>query len=148
MQAGDIMLMVGMHVTTKEIDDWVWATFWWHDRPDVGVYATERPASVTGRWRNYLMAAAYDLESPKESDNTPVIAFNPYLEAGFRNGILSNCMNCHNRASWRANWPVSPPPDNRRFLPIFRGQPAANDPSFAPGKVRTDFLWSIPMRAQ
>jgi hypothetical protein len=90
-------------------------------------------------WRNYLMSATFDLNLPREPDNTPHITFNPWLEAHFRQGIVSNCMNCHNRASY--------PPLN--FLPIYRGDPdLQNDPTYAAGRLRTDFLWSVPFEAQ
>jgi hypothetical protein len=142
LQEGDYVVFAGTHLTTKEIDDWVWGTFWWHDRPDAGPFAADRPDTVKGVWRNYLMSASYDLNLPLEPDGKPHIAFNPWLEAGFPslpngngNGIVSNCMNCHNRAS------VPPPPS---FLPIFRGNPDPNDPAYAAGQLRTDFLWSIP----
>ncbi len=138
LDVGDYMVLVATHITTKEIDDWVWGTVWWHDRPDVGAYAMDRPASVKGVWRNYLMSASYDLETPTATDGKAHITYNPYLEARFPNGQVSNCMNCHNRASW-------PEPF---FLPVFRGKPAANDPAYKAGQLRTDFLWSIPDRAQ
>lgn len=137
LREGDYVVFLGTHLTTKEIDDWTWATFWWHDRPDEGPYAADRVDAVQGKWRNYLMSVAFDLNLPREPDGTPLIAFNPYVEAGFRQGILSNCMNCHHRASA----PVV------NFLPIFRGDPAPNDPAFAAGRLRTDFLWSIPFNA-
>jgi hypothetical protein len=139
LQVGDYVAFVGTHLTTKEIDDWVWATFWWHDRPTVGAFAADRPAAVKGVWRNYLMSASYDLELPREIDGTPHTTFNPWLEAGFVQGIVSNCMNCHNRAGWR---PTS-------FRPIFRGKPdLANDPAYRAGQLRTDFLWSLPFEAK
>lgn len=97
LQVGDYMILIASHITTKEIDDWVWATVWWHDRPDVGAFAADRPVSVKGPYRNYLMAASYDLQTPKQPDGTDHVAFNPYLEARFPNGQVSNCMNCHNR---------------------------------------------------
>ena len=54
-------------------------------------------------------------------------------------GIVSNCMNCHNRAGWR-------PTD---FRPIFRGKPdLAGDPAYKAGQLRTDFLWSLPFEAK
>jgi hypothetical protein len=134
LQEGDLVVFAGTHLTTKEIDDWVWGTFWWHDRPDAGPFAADRPATVKGVWRNYLLSASYDLNLPRESDGKPVIAFNPYLEAHFKDGVVSNCMNCHHRAA-------SPNPG---FKPIFRGDPDPNDRAFAPGLLRTDFLWSIP----
>jgi hypothetical protein len=139
LQAGDYAVFAGTHLTTKEIDDWVWATFWWHDRPDTGSFGADRPATVRGVWRNYLMNASFDLNLPREPDNSPLITFNPWLETHFRQGIVSNCMNCHNRASY--------PPLN--FLPIYRGDPdLQHDPTYAAGRLRTDFLWSVPFEAQ
>jgi hypothetical protein len=138
LQEGDITVFAGSHLTTKEIDDWVWATFWWHDRPEVGPFAMDRTPGVQGVWRNYLMSTAYDVNLPREPQGTPHIAFNPWVEAGFNDGIVSNCMNCHHRAT-------SP---LVHFLPIRRGDPdLQTDPSYAAGRLRTDFLWSVPMRA-
>jgi hypothetical protein len=144
LQEGDHVVLVATHLTTKEIDDWVWATLWWHDRPDAGPFAADRPAKVTGVWRNYLMSASYDLSLPREADGGPHVTFNPWLEArfpngGFGSGVVSNCMNCHNRASY--------PPDIN-FLPIMRGNPdLQNDPAYAAGRLRGDFLWSVPGNA-
>ncbi len=141
---GDHAALVNLHVTTKEIDDWVWATFWWHDKPNDGPFADNRPASVDKAWRHYLMNAAYDLNLPKEQDGTPHVTFNPWLEGKFRDGghgggVVSNCMNCHNRASSGAD----------DFLPIYRGNPdLAGDGAYAPGSLRTDFLWSILFSAK
>jgi hypothetical protein len=139
LRSGDYVVFAGTHVTTKEIDDWVWGTFWWHDRPDDGPFGADRPQAVKGVWRNYLLSVSYDLNLPREPDNTPHIAFNPWLEAHFRQGIVSNCMNCHNRAAY--------PPVG--FLPIFRGNPdLQNDPAYAAGLLRPDFLWSVPFEAK
>jgi hypothetical protein len=56
LRAGDFMVLVAMHTTSKEIDDWTWQTFWWHDKPNDGPYAADRPDVLKGIWRNYLMA--------------------------------------------------------------------------------------------
>jgi hypothetical protein len=139
LQAGDIAVFTGTHLTTKEIDDWVWATFWWHDRPSEGPYASDRPDSVKGVWRNYLMNASYDLNLPRATDSGPHVTFNPWLEARFPNGQTSNCMACHQRASYP---PIA-------FLPVTRGDAdLKNDPAFAGGRLRADFLWSIPDQSQ
>lgn len=141
LQVGDYAVLAQMHVTTKEIDDWIWATFWWHDRPNSGPYATDRPNAVTGVARNYLMDVAYDAIYPREMDGTPNAVYNPWLEARFQNGPLSNCMTCHQRASY--------PRVGVDFLPVTRGLPdLANDPMFAPGRLQTDFMWSIVGRAR
>lgn len=139
LKIGDYILFLGFHVTTKEIDDWTWQTFWWHDKPDDGKYAEGRPEAVKGVWRNYLMAVAGDEVNPKEPDGSPLIGFNPWLEGTFRAGTQSNCMNCHRRASHPR---VS-------FLPVRRGAPdTTNDPAFKRGRLQTDFLWSIVDQAK
>jgi hypothetical protein len=145
-QAGDFAVLTAMHCTTKEIPNWVWATFWWHDQPSVGPYAQNRPAEMVlkGLWRNYLMDVSYDMERPKETDNTPNAVFNPWLEARFVNGVNSNCMTCHQRALW----PLLPgsAPDFSPFLPVTRGTAPPDDPIF---KTRTklDFLWSVGLES-
>ena len=32
-KAGDLALLVAMHVTTKELPNWTWQTFWWEPFP-------------------------------------------------------------------------------------------------------------------
>lgn len=130
-QPGDYLILVGMHVTTKEIPNWVWATFWWHDRPDAGPFAAQRPSSVRGAWRNYLMNVSYDMETPREKDGSPHVSFNPYLEAQKDGGIKSNCMTCHRLAAW----PPLPQETTRGTIPDW-------DPRFA-GKIKVDFLWTL-----
>ena len=136
-QTGDAVALVGMHFTTKEIPDWVWATLWWHDRPDNGPYAADRPAVVRNVWRNYLMDVAYSMDTPREYDGTPNSCYNPWLEAPLSNGMQSNCMTCHQRAMWE---PI-------RFLPVTRGSLAPDDPIFE-NKTKVDFLWSIPLQSK
>ncbi|WP_133513128.1 hypothetical protein [Candidatus Thiosymbion oneisti] len=149
-QVGDYLALIAMHVTTKEIPDWVWATYWWHDDPTMDVYAADRINEVTGVWRNYLMDASYDFDLPKEYDGAPNAVINPYLEARFANGISSNCMTCHGRAMW-------PLP---AFLPITRGEnddfhndqveefEDGQDPAYDGTRTRLDFLWSLGFRVQ
>ena len=136
-QVGDHAAMVMMHVTTKEIPDWVWATFWWHDRADDGRFAADRPPQVSGVWRNYLMDEAYSSDIPKESDGTPKVCFNPWLEARFSGGLTSNCMACHQRSVW----------PRQSFLPVTRGSLPNSDQYFA-GKTKLDFLWSIAFQSK
>jgi hypothetical protein len=139
LKIGDYILFLGFHVTTKEIDDWTWQTFWWHDRPSEGIFAAERPDAVAGVWRNYLMSVVGDEVNPKEADGSPLIGFNPWLENTFRAGTQSNCMNCHHRASH----------PRIAFLPVRRGAPdTAADPAFKRGRLQTDFLWSIVDQAK
>jgi hypothetical protein len=137
-EEGDFAILLMMHVTTKEIPDWVWSTYWWHDRPDEGAFGADRPAVVTGVWRNYRMDSAYDMDRPREYDGTPNVAFNPYLE-NFDMGAVSNCMTCHRQSRWT---PTGAP----NFI-VTRGAPAADDPMFK-DSIKADFLWAIPTQAQ
>ena len=142
--AGDYLVLVSANLASKEIDDWVWATFWWHDRPDEGAFAADRPAALQGAWRNYLMQVAFDSTIPAAADGGPHACFDPWLEGRFPDGghgagAVSNCMTCHRRASYPAV----------DFLPVTRGEPdLAGDPAYAPGRLRTGMLWSIALHAR
>ena len=139
-QVGDFAVFLQMHYTTKEISDWVWSTFWWHDEPDRGPFGSDRPTVVPGVWRNYLMDTAFSMDVPREYDGTPNSVFNPYLEARFPGGLGSNCMTCHQQARWTKDGP----PD---FLPVTRGALANSDPFFKDA-TRLDFLWSVAYESQ
>ncbi len=144
LRAGDALALVAVHVAVKVSEQWAWATLWWHDAADRGAFAQDRPAALPGAWRNYLLDVAFDAELPRAADGGPHAAFNPWLEARFPDagaggGVVSNCVACHGRASYPA---VS-------FLPVTRGAPnLSDDPAYAPGRLRTDFLWSLPRQAR
>jgi hypothetical protein len=143
LQAGDYLVLVGVNFATKEIENWVWGTLWWHDRADQGPFAADRPAALPSVLQRYLMQVAFDSEKPLEPSGGSHICFNPWLEARFPDGghgggVVSNCLTCHRRASY--------PPVN--FLPVTRGAAdRASDPAYAPGRLRTGFLWSIALHA-
>ncbi len=143
LEAGDQLALVGINMMSREIDNWIWAAFWWHDFAAVGPFALDRPESLKAPWSNYLMLAAFDAQTPPGADGGAHIAFNPWLEGRFPDGgngggTVSNCVACHRRASY--------PPVN--FLPVTRGGPNENDPGIASEHLRTSFLWSIAIHAQ
>ncbi len=141
---GDHLILVGAHLATKEIREWVWGTLWWHDRADAGPFAAGRPASIASPWTNYLLHVAFDAQKPAAADGGPHVAFNPWLEARFPDGgkgggTSSNCLACHQRASYPAV----------DFLPVTRGLPDTRaDPAFARDRLRTNFIWAIALHAQ
>jgi hypothetical protein len=143
LRAGDQLVLVSANLAVRETRDWVWATFWWHDRPDEGPFAAERPDDLQGAWRHYLLQVAFDVERPPAADGGPHICFDPWLEGrlpdgGNGGGLASNCLACHRRASY--------PPIN--YLPITRGAAdLAHDPAYAAGRLRTGNVWSIAMHA-
>ena len=100
-EQADYLVLDAFHFATKEQKEWVWATFWWHDRPEVGPFAEGRPIlDVRSPWNHYLMQISYDMDFPREPDGGPHIAFNPYLEGYLPEGVQSNCMSCHRRSVW------------------------------------------------
>jgi hypothetical protein len=157
---GTPMVLAGLHLTTREIPNWFWATFWWSDQPDQ-THSNEPPKSIEPPWNNYQMDVTISAEKriddgdkphghqkiPKcsvleyppdlqNSDNVTgnySIAFNPYLEMRQANGIYSNCVACHQQAAW------SPDGGVRRGV---CGGSIQDDHPYFQNKVRTDFLWS------
>ena len=145
---GDYVILVAFHAATRELPNWVWTTFWWHDRPNEGPYAADRPSSVRGVWRHYLMDAAYDMDRPWEHDTAPKVAFNPYLEGALTEGTRSNCMTCHRRAVI-PNKPnlmtaYSPDPVQQNQI-VVRGSAAATA-TYLPDyddRLKLHFVWSL-----
>ncbi|MGD2109535.1 MAG: hypothetical protein PVI86_09105 [Phycisphaerae bacterium] len=129
----DMLALVGLHVATKELDDWVWMTFWWHDQPNYGRFAANRPQDLKDPWPNYLMDVTFSGWTPRELDGGPNITFNPWLEAGMVDGIHSNCLSCHQRAAWCLDATLS-------YVPPC---PYPVDDRYFNNLMRVDYMWSI-----
>ena len=145
-EAGDYAVLAAMHVTTKEIVNWTWQTFWWsggkNPPNDFPGGSANLNAKVQGPWRNYAMCTAYSMVVPAtDPKGKPVVCFNPFLETspGIPDGIDSNCMSCHGTARWPGNnnggYPAT-------YLP--NGYIQFNDPTWFATQTRTDFAWAIP----
>ena len=101
-KAGDIVVLVGMHVTTKENKRWTWQTFWWAPNADTPplpsskAIASLRPDALYGAASHYAMAVAYYMVNPQEPytgtniTGKPNYAWNPYLESGFGQDIFAD----------------------------------------------------------
>jgi hypothetical protein len=132
---GDQVILIAMHITTKEVPDWVWATFWWRglDRTNGGEWYNDnaqRPDNLKGFWTNYSMNTTLSLYNRDQSTETRDSAmFNPYIE-GASEGTDSNCLRCHNQAR------IAESPQFRRELEL----------EFLEGTLRTDFLWSLAFK--
>jgi len=164
LEVGDSLLLVGMHVSTREIEQWTWQTFWWTpdptdpNLPSTDAIAAQQPDGLDAPAKNYAMAVAYSMVSPAQPPSggnnvgVPVIAYNPHLEAPFDvstftifrpiNGVVeltfgveSNCMTCHAMANY-AEQPVGLDYGTDFYI-------GRDDPAFI-NSVQTDFLWSIP----
>jgi hypothetical protein len=160
-ELGDYVVLLAMHVTTKEIGDWTFQTFWWTPTPTRAPFGNDRPRGVIGPFVNYAMCTAYSTVTPRAPDGGPPVCFNPYLETDLgptkpyvldgksypadpTAGTRSNCMNCHRRAGYPAFEAGNPASAN--FARVFNdGYLSPDDPYFAP-LVKTDFLWSIALK--
>ena len=159
---GDYLVLTAMHVTTKEIANWTWQTFWWTPFPQSAPFGSDRPRSVHGVWRNYEMCTSYAMDTPFGRGGQLHACFNPYLETDlgptrfFRlrgrwyppdpmAGTRSNCMSCHALAAYQSDPKSEAQPSYKRIFNS--GYIAPNDAYFA-GMTRVDFLWSVPDRAE
>lgn len=134
-EVGDQLVLVAMHMTTKEQDDWTWQTFWWTPFPEESSGGADRTANVKDEWRNYDMCTAYSELQPAGPDQgQPVVCFNPYLETNLApQGQYSNCMTCHQMAAW----------PNFSTAYTFNGFISPDDPTLFDCNTKLDFLWSI-----
>jgi hypothetical protein len=141
---GDFHVLVAMHVTTKEIANWTWATFWWQNGQNPpnsfpgSVDGMPDATKVKGPWRNYAMCVADSTVFPvNDPKGKPVVCFNPYLETFVTDGLDSNCMTCHARA----RMPLRSGPYPTTYLP--NGFIDLGDPSIFGGSTKLDFVWAI-----
>jgi hypothetical protein len=115
---GNSFRLVGLHIMTKELDQWFWTTLWWSAQPDED-FGADRPSSVPSPFHNYKLCAvaAFDEADPDpgggfDADHPslaralaathpradgPTWCSNPYLEQGAGNAA-TNCIGCHQHA--------------------------------------------------
>ncbi len=155
--AGELAVLVGMHVTSKETSNWTWQSFYWTPNPaNPGTPSSElaavtQPAQLVGAAAHYAANAAYTMLTPNGAGNAnpqakAMFGYNPYLEGGFgpgtfklqnafdpgfQYGMQTNCMSCHALAV--------PSPAGQyttdQFIDLSDG--------YFNGQVKIDFAWSI-----
>lgn len=92
--AGEKVILIAMHVGTREMTEWTWQSYWWQPNPkQVLPPATQadvaaRPAQLKGAPAHYAMCSAYQMVAPNQpitggSGTKPHLCYNPYLEAPF-----------------------------------------------------------------
>lgn len=159
-KAGDYILLVAMHVGTREINNWTWQTYFWsHDKdnpfePSSAFNAKLRPQQIKGAAANYALSTSYAMVWPNQPITggtnkgvRPIISFNPYLEGSFgpgvftgsnnqlnpnfKYGVQTNCMSCHAMATIQGNVYTADQYIDMKDMKLFRNQ------------VLLDFAWSI-----
>jgi hypothetical protein len=176
-QPGDIAILVGMHISTSEITQWTWQTFWWTPdpahapRPSTPGIIRARPAQLVGATAHYTMSIGYQMLEPAQpltggdSVGTSFYAYNPYLEAGFgpkafddSARVLTNGLVISNNVGMRsncmschaqANFNPADTLESGHTKPGYIGDTYVDykSPKFK-GVLKTDFLYSIPGMAK
>ncbi len=135
--------LAAMHIMTKELDHWVWATLWWSDAPDQD-FGADRPTDWRGVWNHYKLCVATHFDAAVDrSTGFPSLdealsvtgsgtswCSNPFLEEGPGN-VATNCVGCHQHAGTELS--------SEEILQMHGNQlERANFP--------TDYVWSNPLR--
>jgi len=154
--------LASFHILTKDVPNWFWATFHHKDAPRNEFEHTDtygRPKDTDGTiWENYVLGGVQIdfVNSTGESD----ILSDARIEFGFEK---TSCITCHANAKGHPEPKRGP---DGKLLRDARGRIVASSEgpvqtldvgvpkpdSFKkngkPFFVQTDFLWSIPFRAQ
>lgn len=169
---GDYAIVVGMHVTTSEINNWTWQTFWWAPNPETAYLPSSaavvaaRPARIIGAPRHYAMSIGYQMLSPEQpyegghSVGQSVYVYNPYLEGPFGTTtfkisaeVVTNGALVINNVGVRSNCmschmqATFVPKGDTSLGYIGDAYVARGMPRFR-GTLRTAFLWSIQDMAE
>jgi|GEM_PF-7045046 len=124
------MILVGVHIITRETPDWVWMTYRWTNE--------NGKTKVAEKWDFFKGSATIN--------NVDLVA-NPYLE-GPTSGMNTNCLECHRHAVYNPTLGAGfkntmhssgvPPAENTSDLHF---------PScYFQGALQTHFLWTIAIR--
>ena len=146
--AGDFAAVVAMHVSTKEISNWVWQTFWWQPGSDTPSSfpgdKTNMTTKVTGPWSNFAMCNAWS-QTKGANSNQMNVCFNPYLETspGIPVGITSNCVSCHGQATVGVAQANLVFPISSLTYPFSYNSPIDLNSSRYSTYTKLDFAWSI-----
>jgi hypothetical protein len=130
------LILTAFHVTTKEIPDWVWATFWYTPL-EVSPNGLGRDPGQRGAWQHYDMKLGLSMIKPLEGrPPRRYTIFNPYIEAAFPLGLQSNCTTCHSLAA-------APPTPCQKHI---REDGTSCTLDTYEGRLKVDFIWSLETR--
>ncbi len=145
--------LTSLHITTKDIPNWFWATWEHKDNPDREIVIPSRdrigvPDELRGtKWENYVLRGT-QVEFTT-SIGVPTVLASSQIENGFE--ATSSCITCHARAT------IGPRSEGTRasrldvFRPDDQGFIGVPDPSWfqtlttPPTRrfIQTDFVWSL-----
>ena len=145
--------LTSLHITTKDIPNWYWATFEHVDNPGREAVLPDRdragrPTSFDGtKWENYVLRGSQiDFITP-HGDAT--LLASSQIEDGFQS--TSSCMTCHARSTIGEPGLSLNGTRLRVFKPNGDGYVGSPDPDWFFGQgsprprrfVQTDFVWAL-----
>lgn len=109
-RAGDPVILLGMHVSTRETQRWTWQSFFWTESPDNPVFPSSDIIAAERKKLNkplaapadhYAVSIGYSMMSPAlpytgppvdimNAGVSPVYALNPYIEGTFGTDVFPN----------------------------------------------------------
>jgi hypothetical protein len=102
-RSGAAWALKALHAVTKEVDEWVWATFWWSPEPNTD-FGADRPESIRGSWCNYKMCTQSDfMEQDRDSTGG---ALDAGLAAAMR--VVTNPEGKMQTSTGTAGWCANP----------------------------------------
>jgi hypothetical protein len=161
---GQVFVLTALHLTTKDLKNWFWATFEHASNPNAGAQipfrdtfgvsnGTASPAllqmiqsaGLAAAWKNYrLHGTQLDFT---DGSGVPAILGNSRIEGGFMKS--SSCITCHIRSSISASGgelavfkkpnPSEPTAPQEGFV----GQPDATWFTLPVPVFKRDFVWSL-----
>lgn len=169
-QPGDYLVLIAMHIMTKEQPDWTFQSLWYSpdaDKPDKCRYCSSRPTNLSDKtFQHYLLTTTYGTTQgkghqnyyapPNTQPNADIwpVAYNPYIELAASHPITTNCMNCHHRAAWPPFTSQTKPDEGRASSYLQETPPNPNAlevfPETAPifnGLLTVDSMWAVSDRA-
>jgi hypothetical protein len=170
-EPGDYVVLIAMHIMTKEQPEWTFQSLWWQPDADnsskCGRYCGDRP-TIPGdtTFQHYLLTTTYGTiqQTPPPPPAHPnyyspqgailPVAYNPYIELAASHPITTNCMNCHHRAAWPPLASMNKPDEGRTssYLQDSPGSPNVLetfqwDAPIFNGLVKLDAMWAVSDRA-
>jgi hypothetical protein len=151
-----VVILVGLQIATREVENWTWTAFWWTNKMKTDG-TEDRDAGLPPQFRHYAMKTMVSPDQIPTAPGSLPALFNPYLEGPSANGVYSNCLLCHAHASYKPSCEIGTPgcPTNRNgFIPS-PGSPRDASPGSIPNcyqksdrvrnhcPIRTNFIWSI-----
>ena len=145
-----------LHITTKDVPNWFWATFEHRNNTAIEHVLQNRdshglPNSLRGtKWENYVLRGTQ--VDFTDSTGVPTLLANSVIEGGFE--ASSSCITCHARSTIGPRIGMSPSanrlPVFESFRPIARGSIGVPDsnlfwdfPNDERRYLQLDFVWSL-----